>query len=51
MIWKGKGDEAGVELVIGNGEGVLGQGVEEVVAKNDEGIFEGGVGLVGEVEV
>ncbi|MFM7447730.1 MAG: hypothetical protein ACKO24_03915 [Leptolyngbyaceae cyanobacterium] len=33
------------------GESVLGEAVEEVVGDVDEGFFEGGVGLVGKVEV
>lgn len=40
-----------MELMLGEGENVLGEAVKEVVGEDDEGIFEGAVGLVGEVEV
>ncbi len=40
-----------MQLVLFEGENVLGEAVEEVVGEDDEGVFEGGVGLVGKVEV
>ena len=40
-----------MELVLFEGEGILGEAVEKVVGEDDKGIFEGGMGLVGVLEV
>lgn len=40
-----------MELVLFEGENVLGEAIEKVVSEDDERVFEGGVGLVGKMQV